>query len=322
MQIDSSEVGSYLTTSGRQQCPTEMISVVIPTYKREEVLIDTLEYVLDLSPSPYEVLVIDQTVKHTEETESRLKQLQQAGSIQWIKLEKPSITEAMNLGLQKAVSGIVLFLDDDIIPHANLIAAHLDAHREGGMVVAGQVLQPGDSPLDISDVSVPFRFNSVRKQLITEFIGCNFSVARGFALSIGGFDQNFVHVAYRYEAEFSDRALAVGRKIFFAPEASVRHLKAKQGGTRSFGHHLRSVRPSHSVGAYYFLLRSKNVRRRLLKLIGRPLRSVRTKHHATHPWWIPVTLAGEGMGFIWAVILYLRGPRLLEPTPNGVGTHD
>lgn len=295
------------------------ISVVIPTYQREQVLIDTIECLSELSPTPAEILVIDQTLNHESGTQSKLDEFQRGGIVRWIRMERPSITAAMNLGLREARYDIVLFLDDDVIPLPELIAAHMSAHRQGKKVVAGQVLQPGESPLVVSDVSIPFRFNSTQKQFITEFIGCNFSVNRRFALSLGGFDENFVHVAYRYEAEFADRALTAGELIFFEPDASVRHLKAERGGTRYYGHHLTTMRPSHAVGAYYFLLSSRNAPSRLLNLVIRPLRAVRTKHHATHPWWIPATLASEVMGFAWALFLYLRGPRLLT---NSRTTHD
>lgn len=300
---------SALPTFGRSE---ERVSVVIPTYQREEVLIDTIKHLTELSPAAAEILVIDQTAKHDTHTQQRLSELQREKVIRWIRIDKPSITGAMNLGLQTAASDVVLFLDDDIVPQPDLISAHAAAHRDGKKLVAGQVLQPGESPLLGSDVSVPFRFNSTKRQFITEFIGCNFSVNRRFALAAGGFDENFVHVAYRYEAEFADRALTLGERVFFEPEASVNHLKAERGGTRSYGHHLTTVRPSHAVGAYYFLLRSHNVSRRLFNLAGRPFRAIRTRHHATHPWWIPGTLAAEAMGFVWAVFLYLRGPRLLN----------
>jgi GT2 family glycosyltransferase len=143
-------------------------------------------------------------------------------------------------------------------------------------------------------------------------MGGNFSIRRELALRLGGFDENFVHVAYRFEAEFAKRALGAGWQIFFEPRASIRHLKAGTGGTRSYGNHLRTIRPSHSVGEYYFLLRSEKGLRRVLDLVSRTTRAVTTKHHVSHPWWIPATLAAETMGFIWAVRLHLRGPRLLN----------
>src|SRR5712671_2732314 len=101
------------------------ISVVIPTYERENVLLNSIEYLLHLDPAPGEILIVDQTVKHEPATSQILERHEREKKIRWIRLRKPSITQAMNVGLEQAVSDVILFLDDDIIPHANLIAAHL-----------------------------------------------------------------------------------------------------------------------------------------------------------------------------------------------------
>jgi GT2 family glycosyltransferase len=303
----------------RHQRSPAQISVVIPTYQREQVLVDTIQYLADLSPAPAEILVIDQTLNHESGTQSKLEQFQREGLVRWIRMERPSITAAMNLGLRESRSDIVLFLDDDVVPGQSLVVAHMSAHSAGHHIVAGQVLQPGEEPIPESVKSRPFIFASSCQQMITELMAGNFSIKRELGLALGGFDENFVQVAYRFESEFAQRALSAGERIYFEPKASIRHLKVSSGGTRAFGHHLTTIRPSHAVGAYYFLLRSHNVSRRCLNLLRRPFRAVRTKHHATHPWWIPATLASEAMGFAWALFLYLRGPRLLT---NSRTTHD
>jgi GT2 family glycosyltransferase len=285
------------------------ISAVIPTYQREQVLLDTIDHLLRLEPAPAEILLIDQTEEHEPETTRVLGRLENAGKIRCIRLTQPSITRAMNTGLKEAVNEIVLFLDDDIIPEQNLIAAHAHAHlQDGCSIIAGQVLQPGEEPA-ITE-SGPFRFCSTRPRFISELMGGNFSIKRKLALELGGFDENFVQVAYRFEAEFAERALALGEKIYFEPAASIRHLKASRGGTRAYGHHLTTIRPGHAVGAYYYLLRSRRSHR-LLNILARPLRAIRTRHHLSRPWWIPPTLIAEGLGLIWAVFLAFRGPRLI-----------
>ena len=49
----------------------------------------------------------------------------------------------MNRGLREAKGDIVLFLDDDIIPDKNLVAAHRETHVEhpDTWAVVGQVIQ-------------------------------------------------------------------------------------------------------------------------------------------------------------------------------------
>src|SRR5262249_38928971 len=126
------------------------VSVVIPTYLRERVLLETIEYLLSLKAAPAEILIVDQTPEHEDETTEALARWNSSGSIRWMRLPQPSVTRAMNVGLKEASRKVVLFLDDDIIPDENLIAAHAEAQSKAGCnIVAGQVLQPGEEPLKV-----------------------------------------------------------------------------------------------------------------------------------------------------------------------------
>jgi GT2 family glycosyltransferase len=289
------------------------VSIVIPTLGREQVLLDTLACLLALARPAAEILVVDQTVQHESATHAALTDWEQAGSIRWLRRPAPSIPAAMNQGLTEATQEVVLFLDDDIVPWPDLVHAHQQAHAASGApLVAGRVIQPwqSDSP-DKSDAR-NFSFNSGEPAWPDEFMGGNFSIARQVAWGLGGFDENFVRVAYRFEAEFSARARARGEEIVFVPEASLFHLKVASGGTRHFGDHLRTWLPAHSVGAYYYILRADRAQGRMAKVLMRMIRSIRTRHHAAHPWHIPATLCAEMSGLVWAIWLNHCGPRLLQ----------
>jgi GT2 family glycosyltransferase len=217
----------------------------------------------------------------------------------------------MNVGLSEAKSEIVLFLDDDIIPTEDLVFVHANAHkRTDADLVAGRVIQPRDSGFEHKDCH-SFRSSSKRRQWANEFMGGNFSVRRSTALKIGGFDENFVKVAYRFERDFADRLMAAGGKILLEPDAVIRHLKLPHGGTRSYGNHLTTFKPNHAVGEYYYLLRTNRVPKRFLSIFVRPFRSMSSNHHFHRPWWIPITLTAETLGFFWAIFLVMRGPRYL-----------
>lgn len=299
------------------------VSIVIPTYRREQVLLDTVRFLRQLSQQAAEILIVDQTEEHEAVTSGTLQAWDREGKVRWIRLTRPSITNAMNTGLERARCDIVMFLDDDIVPGARLVAAHALAHREGSCnIVAGQVLQPGEEEIAETGEGAEFSFCSGKRRWVDEFMGGNFSVNRKVALALGGFDENFVRVAYRFEAEFCDRALAAGERILFEPGASIRHLRVGAGGTRSFGNHLTTVKPSHAVGAYYYLMRARRIRGRFRKMLLRMLRSVRTRHHLRHPWWIPGTLIAELGGLLWALRLYLGGPRLIGNTVAARKRHD
>ncbi len=284
------------------------ITIAIPTYRRGQVLIETIRSLLNLEQRAGEILVIDQTNDHSSVTEGSLRDWSESGKIRWLRLPQPSIPRAMNEGLLSARFDVVLFLDDDIQPFPDLVAAHVDAHRREHRLVAGRVLQPWDEDSGSTSWAVR-RFASSESRDIDEFMGGNFSVRRKDAIEAGGFDENFVRVAYNFEREFADRWRARGGMIRYVPLAAIHHLKAASGGTRSFGDHLRTVLPGHSVGNYYYLLRSQRAKGRVREFFARPLRAIATRHHLRRPWWIPITLVAELSGMAWALTLNARGPR-------------
>lgn len=284
------------------------ITVVIPSYRRGHTVRSTIAHLHSLAVRPREILVIDQTEQHDAETEKTLAAAADQGLFRWLRLRAPSIPGAMNRGLLEATQPLVLFLDDDIKPDAGLVEGHVRAHAAAAhAIVAGRVIQPWHA-----DGRIPMTgFAGTADGLRDEFMGGNFSVRREWALKLGGFDERFVRVAYRFEAEFAARVRRAGGTIWFEPSALIHHLKVETGGTRTFGDHLRTALPAHSVGEYYYLLRARPSRW-WHHLLARPWRSISTRHHLTRPWWIVPTLVAEMLGLVWAVSLWARGPKLLR----------
>ncbi|MEB3255076.1 MAG: glycosyltransferase [Synechococcaceae cyanobacterium] len=287
------------------------ISVAIVTYGRDKVLIDSIQMLLNLDDGPWELLIVDQTPKHDAATEKQLFLWHEQGKLRWIRQSPPSIPTAMNRAIIEARGSHVLFLDDDIAPDPNLIRAYQDSISESGdCLIAGRVLQPWNHGIADPETA-PFRFNTTSPRPIREFMGGNVCIPRAKAITIGGFDSNFVRVSYRFEAEFSHRWGRAGYPFKYEPKALIHHLKVERGGTRSFGKHLTTIRPDHSVGRYYYLLRTRPLPAALVASLADLLRSVRSRHHLRHPWWIPLTLFAELRGLVWALRLQLRGPRLM-----------
>lgn len=284
------------------------LSVAIPTYRRERVLVETIDMVAALSPA--EILVIDQSEWHDPETRRALEERSGSGIVRWIQVARPSIPHAMNVALKEASASVVLFLDDDVRPDPALLTAHSEAHRgRDDRLVAGRVIQPWDrgGPASIQR-------GTARREpsASTSFMGGNFSLRREVAIGIGGFDENFVRVAYHFEEEFAQRWLTGGHEIFFVPAACLHHLKVGGGGTRTYGDHLTTAHPSHSVGAYYCFLRTWSGTASLRKFLSRPFRAVATRHHLRRPWFVLPTLIAEFGGMAWAIWLAAKGPQYLK----------
>src|SRR5262249_37540431 len=146
------------------------LTIAIPTYCREQVLLETIHHLLSLQSPNTEILVLDQSPSHIPQVESELLRLHAIGKIRLLRLDEPSIPKAMNYGLVKAKHDLVLFVDDDIIPEANLIQAHLSAQGNGkGRIIAGRVIQPWQEGLKFSQ-DKSFNFASLQSAKIENFM--------------------------------------------------------------------------------------------------------------------------------------------------------
>lgn len=295
------------------------LTVAIPTYNRGAILIQTVERLLAMNPRADQILIVDQTLQHTREVTDRLESLRRAGDISLFTLEHPSIPHAMNLALAEASNRFVLFVDDDVEPSEGLFAAHLRAYDDPSVfAVVGQVLQPGESPHTFDDKllrrgairDLEFRFNHTIACDVESTIACNLSVDRERALRVGGFDENYIGAAHRFETDFAKRVVAAGGRVRFEPAASLRHLKLSTGGLRSYGNHMTNPSPMHSVGDYYFALHYAPSL--MTFVLSRLRRNVLTRFHATHPWTMPAKLAGELRGLRLARRLFAGGRKLWE----------
>jgi GT2 family glycosyltransferase len=272
-----------------------------------------------------DVLVVDQTSTHEPETESALRELTKDGRVRWLRLDRPSIPHAMNVALLEARRPLVLFLDDDIEPAEDLLAAHAGSYDDSeAWAVVGQVLQPGEAPSPAHHrfrtnglrAFLDFPFNSIEPAWVTNVMAGNLSVRKDRALAVGGFDENFVGAAYRFETEFCRRLCRSGGRVLFQPRARIRHLRAPRGGTRVHGDHLTSPSPAHGVGDYYFALRQGLSLESVGYILARPLRKVWARFYLRRPWWVPVGLIGELRALLLAVRLVRRGPRYLTVGPS------
>ena len=263
----------------------------------------TILAIIEIGESVEEILIIDQTPVHDSETSDLLHDLNSRRKIRWLKRERPSITKAMNFALTVARTDLVLFLDDDISVYPNLVNAHRESHMEYPDIWAsvGQVVQPWQQPVAIHPPGrlsglrrdFDFPFHSTISGYVSNVMAGNLCVNRQLAQQIGGFDENYIGSAYRFETDFARRINEAGGRIRFCPEARIDHLRVNEGGTRTYGSHLTSAAPKHGIGDHYYALVHGAPLERWQYCVSRIFREVSTRFHLFHPWWIPVKLVGE-----------------------------
>ena len=290
------------------------LAIVIPSLNRHSVLLNSLIALRSLDLY-IPIIVVDQTPNDEGGINEQLKNYCDDHDIDYVHLNRPSVVAAMNIGLSKSSASHVLFLDDDIRPDSELILSHLDLiNTYECTLVAGRVIQPWDNQKGVADNSEDnFSFNGLKQCEAKFFMGGNFVVDRDFALSIGGFDENFIGTAHNYEKEFSERTIASGYKIIYNGAAAVHHLKEAEGGIRSYGQFLKSIKPHQSVSAYYYILQSKN-QNRIVAILRRLRQRLANRTQLRQPWWIPLAAIGELRGLLWAIKLNHNGPKLINPS--------
>jgi len=293
------------------------VTIAIPTYRRGPILVETLQRLLELPERAAEIVVADQTPSHDPAIEQRLESWSRAGAIRWMRLPSPSIPHAMNEALLAARTRIVLFVDDDIVPSPHFVAEHERAYATGVWAVVGQVLQPGERAEHFDDArlhrgalrDLDFPFNHDTATVVENAIGCNLSVDRQRIVAIGGFDENFVAAAYRFETDFARRVAAAGGRIRFEPRAAIDHLHVPTGGIRAHGDFRQTAAPAHSAGLYYFAL--WHVRPAAPYAAKRFLRNVLTAWNLKHPWTLPAKIVAEIRGYALARKLFRGGRKLI-----------
>ena len=226
-----------------------MISVVIPTYNREQPLRETLADAIRQNYPNFEVLVIDQTRTHDSETQVYLEELANAGKIRWFRVDWASLPGARNYAVRRAVGEIILFIDDDVQLPDGFLAAHAGNYLEKPDVgcVAGRVFDRmkldnygGDLaieylPREAMDAGIAWYFidlvHTVKPQQVISARGCNMSFRRQVFAECGlRFDERFAGSAVREESDFCLRLRSTGLKIWYDPNACLVHLGEESGG--------------------------------------------------------------------------------------------
>ncbi len=215
------------------------ICVAIPTYQREDVLLDTIRGVLGQSHQNLEVLVVDQSPSHSPDFEQKLKAITDP-RLRYILADPPSLPAARNFALRITKAPIVLFLDDDVEVDKDLVKYHLQAFKERPEVsaVGGRVLQKGfetkKDVLRFDEFGISHGvFTATDANNTNAFPGGNCALKVVDALNVGGFDSRFYGNAFREESCMALKMTRKGMKIYYEPRASLTHLAAHSGGTRA-----------------------------------------------------------------------------------------
>lgn len=252
-----------------------LVSVIIPTYGREEPLVDSLKDVLQQDYPAFEVVVVDQTSTHKPEVQAFLEQLSAEGKIKWYRVDWASLPGARNYAARRATGDILLFIDDDVQVPAGFIEAHArNYERQEVGAVAGRVFDRmkltdsgnkftiEDLPPEAMDPGIAWYYidlvHTVKPQRVLTARGCNMSFRREIFTKHGiWFDERFRGSAVREESDFCLHLRKTGYQIWYDPTAHLVHLGEETGGCHDIS--MRSLKYQLTFYHNHFLLGMKNL---------------------------------------------------------------
>jgi GT2 family glycosyltransferase len=236
-----------------------LFSVIIPTCHRNEALMRCLAEIAPAkqedmtlfhgnSANPkresfnaYEVIVAD------DGSLSTAKRILREGFpwAQWVSGPKRGPAANRNHGAEKASGDWLVFVDDDCVPEATLLAAYARAAAAGNCsVLEGRTLPQGNR--QAADMECPINISG------GHLWSCNFAIKRRVFIEIGGFDENFTG-PFMEDIDMHARLSKRGHTPIFVSEATVKHPWRPR---RGFGFLLLQAR-----SAYYYANKHPESRR-------------------------------------------------------------
>jgi len=210
------------------------VSVVIPTYNRNDILPQTLDMVLDQTWPDCQVIVVDQSPVTTDELAEYLAK--HDGWIEYYRLPSPNLPAARNFGICRATGEVVIFIDDDVEIPREFVANHMGTYSDPGIGGAtGVTVTTWDQTLnEARGGGIEGEGQPAPDQAATVPIkwlgGCNMSYRRRVLIEAGCFDERFTGSAWGEDVDMSARVRRLGHKLVLNPSIRILHLALPSGG--------------------------------------------------------------------------------------------
>ncbi len=198
------------------------VSVVVPTYRRPDMLRQCLAALIaqSLPPDRYEIIVCDdEPGAATREVVEAFRAEAKQGALPTLRYVAVTASQgpagARNAGWRAALAPLVAFTDDDTIPEPTWLESGLASMASGAEAVAGRILMPvPDRPSDPERDAGGLRH--------AEFATANCFVRTDALEKVGGFHERF-RMAWREDSDLHFSLIENGCRIGWAPQAVVTH---------------------------------------------------------------------------------------------------
>jgi glycosyltransferase involved in cell wall biosynthesis len=211
----------------------DLISVIVPTYNRAEMLKDALQTLLDQRTNgkfSFEIIVVNNA--STDRTAAVLEEVQKKHPLflRYAYEENKGVADAMNRGIREARGEWLAFFDDDQLAEEDWLEQLYEAAiQTGASIVGGRVYLdlPPDELANIGNVCRRVLRENNFYDVVHKYEGKNLPgtgnvlVARKVFDSIGLFEVS--GVLGTPDCDLFSRAGEAGFSMVFSPTAAIRH---------------------------------------------------------------------------------------------------
>lgn len=197
------------------------VSAVVCTYNGSELIEECIESLLSQSfDHSYEVVIVDDG--STDGTAELVQGIDSA-RLRLIEHDRNrGLAAARNTGWQSTDGTIVAYIDDDAIAPQDWLQSLYEGYDEDIDGVGGYPAEYGDSHIDRYEVTRTEVIYGKEGEDVEGAGGMNMSFRRSVLSDIGGFDDQFTHIAD--DADLNRRLLDEGYTLRVDPSIRVYHM--------------------------------------------------------------------------------------------------
>ncbi|MEY2603379.1 MAG: hypothetical protein QOH31_1153 [Verrucomicrobiota bacterium] len=206
-------------------------SVIVPTYQRRNLVVALIRSMMRQEfDGDFEVIVVvDGSDDGSAHALRKLGEVELPFPLTILEQPNQGAAIARNRGAAVARGEILLFLDDDMEAHPQLLVEHDRSHREGAEVALGHIPLHPESPRNILSAAVRSWADNRAKYLsspgasltLHDLLTGQLSLPREIFQRVGGFDTNFTLGGSfgDEDVDFGYRLMLAGCRIVFNPDA-------------------------------------------------------------------------------------------------------
>lgn len=314
-------------------------SVILPSYRRFEPLLNTLDDLQKQTYSDFEIIVVDQNSYWPEEHKSKLSDIKSNPQINWIYQKIPDVVIARNMAVSKSKGEILIFIDDDVkIIDPNFVENHINAFQNPLIhVIVGRehnyssyspddllIKQPSSIRSNLSDLnSIPhvqgmsnlqqalwFNRDSESLAQVCTFSTCNGSIRKSTFLRVNGFDENYSGNSYGDDYDLILRLNKLGYTGIYVPSIWLIHLRSPMGGLRMSDIRTKRINYIKTFSGFWLFILRHSTPSMFFHLLYHYVfrRTIFLKINLKRPWRQLFIVPCLILGFFRSLWLLWRGP--------------